>query len=233
MMAPLPYQCIHCGNEEPQVYKTYAKGNLIKLLPCTKCGELIDKYVEYDPIIVVINLVLQNEMAYRHILHNTVFEGFWKLGIVFLFCEAYCFWCFQKGMETESTAADFYEIELNFYRVLLRTVISTCLFHGMMLLSSWFGVWHQKRDKSFSYFTLWKGLCLTGFSEVFELLALIWVYTDLYSRILFVKGLFLLSNMRSYEVVTGGSKFEAASATVFSFIFQKVILTLYDEYFPV
>jgi hypothetical protein len=33
-----------------------------------------DKYIEYDPVIVMIDLVLLNEQAYRHILYNSSFH---------------------------------------------------------------------------------------------------------------------------------------------------------------
>ncbi len=34
----------------------------------------MDKYVEYDNIIIALNLVLLNPMAYRHVLLNHAFE---------------------------------------------------------------------------------------------------------------------------------------------------------------
>jgi hypothetical protein len=33
-----------------------------------------DKYIEYDPVIIMIDLVLLNEQAYRHILYNSSFH---------------------------------------------------------------------------------------------------------------------------------------------------------------
>jgi hypothetical protein len=33
-----------------------------------------DKYIEYDPVIVMIDLVLLNEQAYRHVLYNSSFH---------------------------------------------------------------------------------------------------------------------------------------------------------------
>lgn len=38
------------------------------------CKEIADKYVEYDIVIIIIDLVLLNTMAYRHILLNTDFK---------------------------------------------------------------------------------------------------------------------------------------------------------------
>ncbi|XP_023718309.1 protein ARV1 isoform X2 [Cryptotermes secundus] len=36
-----------------------------------KCHKIADKYIEYDPVIVMIDLVLLNEQAYRHVLYNS------------------------------------------------------------------------------------------------------------------------------------------------------------------
>jgi len=62
-----------------------------------------------------------------------------------------------------------------------------------------YNVFGESPPSQFSYLTLWKGLCLSSFAEVFELVALIWAYSHNQSRILFVTGLFILSNIRSYE----------------------------------
>ena len=39
-----------------------------------RCHSLADKYIEYDPVIVMIDLVLLNEQAYRHVLYNSPFQ---------------------------------------------------------------------------------------------------------------------------------------------------------------
>lgn len=122
---------------------------------------------------------------------------------MFLFCESYCYWCFKKGIAEHTITADFYELEINFYRVLLRSVFSTGVFHGMVLLVSFlkFNLFQKcyPQPSQFSYFTLCKGLQLCGFAEIFELLALMWSYSTAMPRIIFVIGLLLCSNSKSYE----------------------------------
>ena len=131
----------------------------------------------------------------------TLNSGYWKLGIVFLFCEAYCGWCYQQGKKTEAGVVDFYELEINFYRVLLRTILGAAAFHATILSSvivrSRF--LSAKLPNQFSYMTLCKGLCLCGFAQIMELLALIWSYSHTRSSILFVNCLLVLSNSKSYE----------------------------------
>ncbi|KAJ8945680.1 hypothetical protein NQ318_012398 [Aromia moschata] len=49
------YTCIECGNNEI-------------------CNNTTDKYVEYDSVIVIIDLILLRIMAYRHFLLNSDFK---------------------------------------------------------------------------------------------------------------------------------------------------------------
>lgn len=39
-----------------------------------KCHEIADKYIEFEPIVVVIDLVLLSRPTYRHVLYNTDFK---------------------------------------------------------------------------------------------------------------------------------------------------------------
>lgn len=42
-----------------------SKSKILKLLECSSCGEVADKYVECDGAIVLIDLALQSKQAYR------------------------------------------------------------------------------------------------------------------------------------------------------------------------
>jgi hypothetical protein len=44
----------------------------------SECHQVADKYIEYDPVIVMIDLVLLNEQAYRHVLYNSPFKVSWN-----------------------------------------------------------------------------------------------------------------------------------------------------------
>ena len=65
----LQLQCVECGACIPHVYKEYSKGN-IRLSVCETCGHVADKYVEYEVVLIVIDLLLFKPQAYRHILYN-------------------------------------------------------------------------------------------------------------------------------------------------------------------
>lgn len=59
-----------------------------------KCHNVADKYIECEPIIILIDLILLSQPAYRHILYNTHFtvriyppppQKYW-IGFIIVFC---------------------------------------------------------------------------------------------------------------------------------------------------
>lgn len=46
----------------------------IRLERCARCGKNVDKYAEYDPIIVHLDALLQRRQAYMHIIWNDVLQ---------------------------------------------------------------------------------------------------------------------------------------------------------------
>lgn len=109
--------CIHCGNDVKELFKKYSS-SVLKVTNCVSenrkppnfvqklqkyrfsfyihlqehCNELADKYIEFEPIIIAIDLVLLSRPAYRHVLFNTHFSIHWKLNLVILLLDAYILW---------------------------------------------------------------------------------------------------------------------------------------------
>lgn len=42
--------------------------------PQGQCHEIADKYIEFEPIVIAIDLVLLSRPTYRHVLYNTEFK---------------------------------------------------------------------------------------------------------------------------------------------------------------
>lgn len=55
---------------------------------CTVCGCVVDKYVEYDLVIISLDVLLLKRPAFRHIMINTRIQSPWKFCLVMLICEA-------------------------------------------------------------------------------------------------------------------------------------------------
>jgi hypothetical protein len=60
--------CVNCGTPVDKLYLKFGGG--YRLHKCTACGEVADKYVEYESALVVIDLVLLKRAAFRHIMFN-------------------------------------------------------------------------------------------------------------------------------------------------------------------
>lgn len=70
-----PYRCIHCLQPCHSLYRTIgssggAAAADIKLSQCASCGENVDPYCEREWLLVVLDLVLLRQAAYRHVLCN-------------------------------------------------------------------------------------------------------------------------------------------------------------------
>jgi len=67
--------CVQCGaRSKDPLYKEYGQrsdsGN-IRLTRCSSCDSRLDKYLEYDPVLITIDLILHKVEVYRHLLFNS------------------------------------------------------------------------------------------------------------------------------------------------------------------
>jgi len=61
--------CVECGAAVQHVYREFSPGN-IRLTQCDVCGMFADKYVEYEPLLLCLDLMLIKAQPYRHCLYN-------------------------------------------------------------------------------------------------------------------------------------------------------------------
>ncbi|EKX72943.1 conserved hypothetical protein [Theileria equi strain WA] len=61
--------CVHCGLKVQTLYHIYGRKSYC-LATCTHCGEIADKYVEWELPIVIIGLFLFKIDIYRHLVYN-------------------------------------------------------------------------------------------------------------------------------------------------------------------
>eukprot|EP00124_Ichthyophonus_hoferi_P002504 Ihof_evm4s173 gene=Ihof_evmTU4s173 len=88
-------RCVECGSPVKDLYKEYSNNN-IRLTHCTNCGKVADKYIEYEYLIIVIDMLLHKPEVYRHLLfnclpstHSNIKYRIIKLGFVCILCDAY------------------------------------------------------------------------------------------------------------------------------------------------
>ncbi|XP_018580025.1 protein ARV1 [Anoplophora glabripennis] len=131
------YTCINCGGPVKDLYKKYS-ATVLKLTECEHCKNIADKYLEYDTVIIIIDLILLRLIAYRHILLNSKFKNFWKLSIILLLLETYIHWSATvkhvpketelNNTEPYLTEPDIYLEDIKFYLLGVDMIMCTICF---------------------------------------------------------------------------------------------------------
>lgn len=112
--------CINCGKQVRGLYKKYSS-SVIKMRNCEHCHEVADKYIEFEPIIIAIDLVLLSRPAYRHVLFNASFTIHWKFNLVILLLDAYIVWL-SKSHLFSSHDENFTKEKLFYFCLLLSLI---------------------------------------------------------------------------------------------------------------
>ena len=125
--------CTVCGeqlldkNNRP-AYELYdeelhRKSNILKLMLCSSCGQVADKYIECDGPLLLIDLALQSKEAYRHVLFNGGYSPLIvRMALLTLICDGYIEWAHS------TFPGEFFEEEYEFYMMCLKIVIGLYLF---------------------------------------------------------------------------------------------------------
>lgn len=66
--------CTGCGARVSQLVAKYGQDKCP--LPCPECDQIADPYVEWDGVLIFIDLVLHKPSCYRHLLFNRLLCGF-------------------------------------------------------------------------------------------------------------------------------------------------------------
>ena len=67
------YVCVECGHPSAALYEKKGiseSSRVIALNFCEKCGSIIDPYIEFDMLLIFIDLVLHRTQVWRHLLVN-------------------------------------------------------------------------------------------------------------------------------------------------------------------
>ena len=62
--------CIECGYSNIDCLYSKYKSDYIKLSVCPECNKIADKYIEYDSVILFLDILLLKRQAYKHLAYN-------------------------------------------------------------------------------------------------------------------------------------------------------------------
>lgn len=63
--------CIECTESVSSLYTQYSPSN-IRLTACPRCNKFADKYIEYDNVLIFVDIILLKPQAYRHLVFNVL-----------------------------------------------------------------------------------------------------------------------------------------------------------------
>ena len=123
------FVCIECGLRVKQIYITYGLTN-IRLIKCNNCLEFVDKYCEYDPVAIFMDIILVKKQAYRHLIFNgTEYgaagsnDGLVKLGILLNLFEVYMKWIVDDDILIDGN------VLMRYFEVLASCIAEFVVFH--------------------------------------------------------------------------------------------------------
>ncbi|RLV91830.1 DNA topoisomerase 3 [Spathaspora sp. JA1] len=111
--------CIECGNPDIKCLYSRYKSEYIRLTVCPECDQIADKYIEYDSVILFLDILLLKKQAYRHLSYNLTeiellkqdknnkqqhailrffhrYKQLMKIMLVFILFEVYCMWATEE-----------------------------------------------------------------------------------------------------------------------------------------
>ncbi|CAI5770494.1 Protein ARV [Podarcis lilfordi] len=229
MEEPGAYRCIECSRKAPELYKDYQRG-VLRISICKSCQKPVDKYIEYDPVIILINAILCKAQAYRHILFNTKINIHGKLCIFCLLCEAYIRWL-QLQDSSQSTEPDDlirYAKEWDFYRMFGIASLEQTAFLIGIFTALWLAravVLTTKADFTF----LLKALLLSSYGKLLLIPAVIWEHDYTHLCLLLIKVFVLTSNLQAIRVTLNTSRKLCLVAIVSGLIFENAIISLFQR----
>ncbi|XP_076183793.1 ACAT-related protein required for viability 1 [Ptiloglossa arizonensis] len=207
------YRCVNCGAVVEQLYgRLYI--NVLKLLKCDACDQLADKYIEYDPVIILVDLILLEKRAYRHLLYNCDLKSCWKLVIIIWLVESFRNLSLcdnKKNTETSRIFQPTFDGYCNLYLILFKTAFSLAAFVVVVILFTkikWF--FYPKDPNKYSITHVWKALIIGGSCKLLGLLEITWGHIFLAPHYFLILGYTLLCLLTAYSVVTSSGKLESS-----------------------
>ncbi|XP_042652050.1 LOW QUALITY PROTEIN: protein ARV1 [Tyto alba] len=223
------YRCIECSEEAAELYRDYRRG-VLRISICKSCQKPVDKYIEYDPVIILINAILCKAQAYRHILFNTKINIHGKLCIFCLLCEAYLRWLQLQDSSQNTDPDDLirYAKEWDFYRMFgIASLEQTSFLVGIFTMLWWMRPEMLKTKSDF--ILLLKALLLSSYGKLLLIPAVIWEHDYTPLCLAFIKVFVLISNSQAIRVTLNLNRMLPWLAIFFGLILENGVVCLFQK----
>ncbi|KAJ7342229.1 hypothetical protein JRQ81_009745 [Phrynocephalus forsythii] len=223
------YRCIECNQKATELYKDYQRG-VLRISICKSCEKPVDKYIEYDPVIIIINAILCKAQVYRHILFNTKINIHGKLCIFCLLCEAYLRWLQLQDSSQSPDPDDLirYAKEWDFYRMFGIASLEEAAFLIGLFATLWSAKPVELRTKEDLTFLL-KALLLSSYGKLLLIPAVIWEHDYTHLCLKLIKVFVLTSNYQAIRVTLNTSRILCLVAILNGLILENSVFYLFQR----
>ncbi|XP_070705479.1 protein ARV1 [Pempheris klunzingeri] len=217
------FRCVECNETAAELHRDYSNG-ILKITICESCQKPVDKYIEYDPVIILIDATLCKTQAFRHILFNTSLNIHWKLCVFCLLCEAYLRWSLRHGSEHSSDPADIirYTKEWEFYGMFGLAALELSAFCGGVLCFLWLVV-GRLQGGAVELGLLLRALLLSCYGKVLLIPAVIWEHDYSPLCLGLIKLFVLTSNSQAIRVILNSSRRLSLVAVCFGLLSETCV----------
>lgn len=169
--------CVQCNaeNATETLFISYSPGN-VRLKRCKECNNFMDKYVECQYLLLIMDLVLLKPQAFRHVLRNTTITQLRRLIFVNTILKAYLLLYLHLERTVDST-----EAVLSFWPLLFFLTLS--LAEQMAFLASFYLVAILQTDNNLSFVLVEKITFLSSFSFMLFIPMIIWNYPAVFVQV--------------------------------------------------
>ncbi|XP_059842482.1 protein ARV1 [Hypanus sabinus] len=224
-----PYRCVECNEEAMELHRDYSHG-IIKITICRSCQKPVDKYVEYDPVIILIDAILCKVQAYRHIILNSNINIHWKLCIFCLLCEAYLRWSQLQDSQQTVDPIDIirYAKEWDFYLMFgLASLELTAFLSGVFFFLCL--TKHDFIQKKSNLYMLLIAILLSGYGKLLVIPVIIWEHDDSPLYINLINFFVLASNAQAVRVVLNSSRRFALSVITVGWMAERFTAYIFQH----
>jgi hypothetical protein len=207
------YRCIECGRSEPELFHSYCDG-VVKVMHCDGCKQLVDKYIEFDFVVIFLDAILHKAQAYRHLLFNVNIPSPWKLALIYLLCDTYIEW---QAIDTKQQhpvvdeyifyAALEWDVYIIFVVVLIEWLLLTTITTAMMFTASLLNYLPPCQQlPGCSHSLIWlvhRAMVVSSFGKLLAIPAIIWAQTHSAIYLLFTELFVFTSNVAAVKVLPG------------------------------
>ncbi len=217
-------RCVHCGAPVEDLF--YRIGQDIRLRQCS-CGKVADHHIEFEILLVFIEMQLLRPEVYRHVLFNRFSPAILsrEAGRFLLLClilDTYTRWSQFKSTDSKSGISHWLQdSEHADWAVLGVTLLETGTYLLSVSVVALLGSSTHSVFSKRSHLRVWEAILVSSFGKVYKLIAMVWGGSNGGQAMVIALAIFVAaSNIMAVETVLDSNVRSAAIAVVLASVLR-------------